>query len=232
MKRILLKTFFTFILLLSFSAVLIYWMEAEKEIRVLCSMFEEGDSIEQVKTTLDTANLLNYETIQTGSDQSILLAESPFDLYSAKCSVSFDRQDMVAEVKFSQFIDLNRNLAIIGSLILLSLSGMQFLLSFGFPYGEYFWGGYHKVLPVHLRIGSFVSFLLLSTAMVVLLHQIEWIDIQFLNLPFSELNIFFSLLFLLSTLANINSESEKERMVMTPLASILYFSFLSSIFVM
>jgi hypothetical protein len=232
MKRILFKTFFTLVLLFSFSALLIYWMEAEKEIYILCSMFVEGDSIEQVKTTLNTANLLSYETIQIGGDRSTLFAASPFDLYSANCRVFFDGQDMVAEVQFSQLFDLNRTLGIAGSFVLAVLAGLQLMLSLGFPFGDYAWGGYHKVLPVHLRIGSFVSFLLLSIALLVLLHQIEWIDIQFLNLPFSELNIFFTVLFLLSSLANINSESKKERMAMTPLAGILYFAFLSSIFVM
>jgi hypothetical protein len=231
MKKILFKTTVGIALILTCSALLIYWMEAEKEIRVLCSMFDQGDSIEHVTTTLDTANLLNYSVVQNDTGASNLLAESPFNLYSSECIVSCNDQSIVTDVQFSKFFDLNIVLAVSGSLILLVLSSLQLLLSFGLPFGEYFWGGYHKILPVHLRIGSFVSFLLLGAAMLILLDQIEWIEVLPINFPISELNIFYAVLFMISTLANLNSESKKEMRLMTPAAGFLYLSFLSAIFV-
>lgn len=231
MKKILYKTFTGIALILTFSALLIYWMESEKEIRILCSMFTQGDSIEHVTSTLDTANLLNYNVVKNDRGTSSLLADSPFNLHSTECSVSFDEQGIVADVHYAKYFDLNRTLAFTGSFILLVLASLQLLLSFGLPFGEYFWGGYHKILPFHLRFGSFVSFLLLATAMLILLDQIEWIEMLPLNFPISELNIFYAVLFMLSTLANLNSESKKEMRLMTPAAAILYLSFLSAIFV-
>ena len=62
----------------------VYWTEAQKEIGVLCSMFDQGKTSEYVTTTLDTGNLLEYEI--TGNT---LLVKSPYNLYSSRCIVNF-----------------------------------------------------------------------------------------------------------------------------------------------
>ena len=230
MNNIIKRTLLALVLLLSLSALLIYWHEADKEIRILFSMFYEGTTADQVTQTLNTANLLVYDMVEAPNSQMALQADSPHNLYASECSVHFDKNEKVIRAEYIRFFNLNGALALTGSLLLLLLAGGQILLSMGRPYGEYFWGGYHKVLPTHLRIGSFISSLLLLFAMLVLIHQFQGIEFLTSDFPFSELNTFFAVLFLLSTLANANSENPKEMKLMTPVAALLFLAFLSAIF--
>jgi len=232
MNNIIKRTLLALVLLLSLSALLIYWHEADKEIRILCSMFYEGTTADQVTQTLNTANLLVYDMVEAPNSQMALQADSPHNLYASECSVHFDKNEKVIRAEYIRFFNLNGALALTGSLLLLLLAVGQILLSMGRPYGEYFWGGYHKVLPTHLRIGSFISSLLLTFALLMLMHQFEGIQLLPSIFPISELHIFFVVLFLLSTLANANSESSKEKTLMTPVALLLYLAFLSAIFAM
>jgi len=230
MKKIVTKTVLTLGILIGLSALLIYWHEADKEIRILCSMFYEGTTADQVTQTLNTANMLVYDMVEAPNGQIALQADSPHNLYASECSVQFDDSEKVICAEYQRYFNLNGVLALTGSILLLLLAGGQILLSLGRPYGEYFWGGYHKVLPTHLRIGSFISSLLLLFAMLILIHQFLGIELLTSDFPFSELNTFFAVLFLLSTLANANSESPKELKLMTPIAGFLFLAFLSAIF--
>jgi hypothetical protein len=230
MNKIIKRTLLALVLLLSLSALLIYWHEADKEIRILCTMFYEGSTSDQVTRTLNTANLLIYDTAEAPNGQITMQANSPHNLYSSECLIQFDVNEKVIYAEYIRDFNLNGALALTGSLLLILLAGGQILLSVGRPLGEYFWGGYHKVLPTHLRIGSFISSLLLVFAMLILIHQVQGVELLSSAFPFSELNIFFAILFLLSTLANANSESFKEMTLMTPIAALLYLAFLSAIF--
>jgi len=230
MYRVILRNIITTAVLIGLSVILIYWIEAEKEIRILCSMFIEGASTEQVTNTLDTANLLDYNVNHTINGHSKIQAESPYDLYSVECTILFDEEGNVIKADFLKHFDLNAYLTLAASFVLLLLTGFHLLLSLGLQYGKFAWGGYHKILPVHLRIGSFISSLLLIFGMIILLDKVEWIQKLPDGFPFSEFNIFFTVIFLMSTLANVNSDSAGEKQIMAPLAGILYMAFLSNIF--
>lgn len=225
-------TFLALGILAGLSVVLIYWHEADKGTRILCSMFREGTSIEQVTKTFDTADLLNYYITQIQNDQTMLQTESPYNLYTSECTVLFDDNRSVVKAKYVQHFNLNVYITVAGSVTLLILSGFQLLLSVGFPYGKYAWGGNHTILPKHLRFGSLTSSLFSIFAMLILIHQLEWIQFLPSDFPFNELNIVFGVIFLLSTLAYAGSASAKERKIMTPAAGLLYITFLSATFVL
>lgn len=124
---------------------------------------------------------------------------------------------------------LNLIVTIVSVIALIGLTGLmifQLLLLFGLPYGNMAWGGKYDVLPLKLRIGSLISAAVILYGIIVLLEKSA---IVFLVNNQTILNIsswFFVILFGLSTLGNINSKSEKEKKIMTPLAIILTLSFL------
>lgn len=225
-------TFVALGILVGLSVALIYWHEADKGTRILCSMFREETSIEHVTKTFDTADLLNYYITQFQNDQTILQTESPYNLCTSECTVLFDEIRRVVKAKYIQHFNLNVYIAVAGSVTLLLLSGFQLLLSLGFRYGKYALGSNHTILPKHLRIGSLTSSLFLIFGMLILFHQLEWIQFLPSDFPFSELNIFFGVIFLLSTLIYAGSKSSKGRKMLTPAAGLLYIAFLSATFVL
>lgn len=94
---------------------------------------------------------------------------------------------------------------------------LQFLLALGFPYGKLAWGGFYEKLPVSLRIGSGVAILIYGYGSIVLLESAK--TIQFLNNPeLVEYSVWiFAALFALSTIGNLQSKSELETRIMTPI---------------
>lgn len=101
----------------------------------------------------------------------------------------------------------------------------QLALVFGAPLGEYAWGGkYDGKLPMSLRFGSLLAVFVFAAG---ILSVIETAGIaHVLNLGGLDkfaVWVFFGL-FAFSSIGNINSESEKEKMIMTPIAVFLCFS--------
>lgn len=80
--------------------LVVTWTEAEKEIRILCSMFTPGKSEDQVVGILRTGNFLRYRADETpvgwaeaGSDEgrqgrASLRVESPYNLGASSCPSS------------------------------------------------------------------------------------------------------------------------------------------------
>ena len=202
-------------LLILLTALFVYWVEAEKELSVLCSMFDEGTPLVEVTRTLDTGNLLTYEL-----NEGQLTADSPYNLYSTRCILEFSDVDVVASQTYEETVDIPLIILFIGTLLSVIFIFFQMLLALGFPLGIAAWGGEHKVLPGKLRLASVVSALIFGVAHTMLLVYLTG------NRWLTDAYPLFALIFLLSTFANINSKSRWERRVMVPAAVILYLSFL------
>ena len=202
-------------LLVLLTAGFVYWIEAGKELSVLCSMFDKGTPLAEVTRTLDTGNLLRYEL---KDDQ--IIAESPYNLYTTRCVLDFSDADSVVSQAYEKTVDIPLIIVFIGTLLSVIFIFFQILLALGFPLGIAAWGGEYKVLPGKLRLASVASALVFGVAHTMLLVFLTG------NRWLTDAYPLFALIFLLSTFANINSKSRWERRVMVPAAVILYLSFL------
>lgn len=111
--------------------------------------------------------------------------------------------------------------SIIVAIMFVSLAIFQVLLTLGYPFGEFTLGGYYKILPKKLRIVSAVSALiLLFMGLVFLKHSnvLNGLDI----LPTNILVWIIIISLGLMTLANLISQSKKERHTMTPLSGVAF----------
>lgn len=210
--KIFLKWLVGVILFLAFILGTFFWFEGEKEVRILCSMFSPGQSSEQVIRTLDTGHHLEY--VQENNRISV---DSPKTLGTSRCTIDFSEADEVISSHYSQSFSLNKTAAWIGVFGFLGMGIFQFLLALGYPYGKLAWGGFYEKLPVSLRIGSGVAILIYVYGIIVLLESAQ--IIQFLNNPeLVEYSVWiFTALFALSTIGNLQSKSELEKKVMTPI---------------
>ena len=115
---------------------------------------------------------------------------------------------------------------LLGVLLLATLAVFQLLLIAGKPLGEYAWGGQHKVLPKHLRIGSMVSILLYIVFIVLLVSKSGLVTIipesAFLTTAMWIVTVYMTV----GIMMNAISRSKKERLVMTPVAFMLAVVFL------
>ncbi|SFQ37808.1 hypothetical protein [Salibacterium halotolerans] len=111
--------------------------------------------------------------------------------------------------------------SIIVAIMFVSLAIFQVLLTLGYPFGEFTLGGYYKILPKKFRIVSAVSALiLLFMGLVFLKHSnvLNGLDI----LPTNILVWIIIISLGLMTLANLISQSKKERHTMTPLSGVAF----------
>lgn len=101
------------------------------------------------------------------------------------------------------------------------LVGFQLSLAVGAPLGHLAWGGAHRCLPVHLRIGSLFAAGLCAAGAVCVLERAELICV--LDPPVGVRTAVWGLtgLFALSVLGNLASRSPLERRVGTPVALVL-----------
>ena len=111
--------------------------------------------------------------------------------------------------------------AVIATLVFSGLAVFQFLLSLGKPYGEYAWGGQHKILPKSLRIGSVISIGLYAFFSMIIIDASELIKI-FPDGLVSSYGIWFLIAYLsIGVFMNGISRSKKERNTMTPIIIVL-----------
>ena len=66
--------------------VVVSWVEANREIRVLCSMFEPGQSLSQVVATLDTGAYLRYHV--SSPDEGRVKVSSVYNGLHTACTVT------------------------------------------------------------------------------------------------------------------------------------------------
>ncbi|MNP42905.1 hypothetical protein D3C76_1366970 [compost metagenome] len=111
--------------------------------------------------------------------------------------------------------------SIVVSVMFVLIAVFQVLLSLGFPLGEFALGGYYKVLPVRLRIVSAINaIILLFMGFVFLQYTNVFKGYNFL--PINILVWIITIFLGLNTIANLISQSKKERFIMTPLSSIAF----------
>ncbi|SFB08035.1 hypothetical protein SAMN04488072_106238 [Lentibacillus halodurans] len=111
--------------------------------------------------------------------------------------------------------------SIIVAIMFVFLAIFQVLLTLGYPFGEFTLGGYYKILPKKLRIVSAVSALILLFMGLVLLKHSNVLN----GLDFLPTNILVWIIIIslgLMTLANLISQSKKERHTMTPLSGVAF----------
>lgn len=224
------------ILFLATAYPTVLWLEAEKEIRILCSMLPAGTVQAEVMRTLDTGNLLRYrpearDRADLGSlpgnpqgsgtvGSTVLLVESPWALGTSACRLAMERGVVVANSSDSTFrlATVGVWLAVVGFILLIV---HQILLALGTPIGHLAWGGRHRVLPTSLRLASALSAGLLAVGSLAVLQKaglvavLPWTGLAE-TLPWVLMVVFF-----LSLLANALSERPWERRLGMLLALIL-----------
>lgn len=102
----------------------------------------------------------------------------------------------------------------------------QSALTLGAEWGNLAWGGNYKKLPPKLRIGSMISAFLFILSILVVLEKSNKFFTFDSQLVVDILIWVFAAIFGLSLIGNINSKSSKEKKVMTPVAMILFISFI------
>lgn len=110
--------------------------------------------------------------------------------------------------------------ALVACLILAGLAVLQGALMLGAPAGRFAWGGQHRVLSRHLRIGCAVSIALYALFGAILLGRAGLLDL--LDGPLSGIGawVLFAY-FSVGILMNAISRSQPERYTMTPVAAVL-----------
>lgn len=120
--------------------------------------------------------------------------------------------------------------SIISIVIVFGFAILQFLLVLGAPFGEYVLGGFHKVLPLKMRLmsGTF-SFIFIIVGLSYL--QKTRIINSIFNPAFVNILLIIYTLFLAYAIVGNGflTKSKKEKYVMTPLSII---GFISSVIVL
>ncbi len=112
-------------------------------------------------------------------------------------------------------------LAYIFCTILACLTVFQILLIIGLPLGKFAWGGYNEVLPIGLRLGSVSSIFIYLFFSLIVLQKAKIIN-YFKNPKIPNYGIWFIVGYsFLGILVNLGSRSSGERIVMTPVVTLL-----------
>jgi len=75
--------------------VVVSWIEADREIRVLCSLFESGQPRSHVVATLDTGEYLRYRTHASGEGDEVRVSSYYNGLHTA-CTVTLEDDHVTA----------------------------------------------------------------------------------------------------------------------------------------
>ena len=104
--------------------------------------------------------------------------------------------------------------------VLAALSFFQLALIAGAPIGALAWGGQHRVLPAQLRTGSAVSIVIYAVLAMIVLQRAGIATV--LPLAVADFGIWAVVAFsALGVVVNFISRSRPERLVMTPVASLM-----------
>ena len=106
------------------------------------------------------------------------------------------------------------------TVILTLLALFQLALALGAPLGHFAWGGQHRVLPVHLRVGSAVSIVIYGLIDLIAWDRVGAIDV--FPEPFSEVAMWVIFAyFTVGIVMNAISRSKPERYTMVPVSLVL-----------
>lgn len=118
---------------------------------------------------------------------------------------------------------MNNLLALVLCFTLLCLSLFQVALIAGKPWGEYAWGGYHKVLTKKLKIASAFSILIYFFIILIVLNYVGISSLLGESFADTAMKIITGYFFV-GIFLNAISRSKKERTVMVPATLILFAS--------
>ncbi|MCD7899850.1 MAG: hypothetical protein LUH22_08240 [Bacteroides sp.] len=110
--------------------------------------------------------------------------------------------------------------AIIGSFLLALLAILSLALLFGAPMGEYALGGKHKVLKGKERFMAVFAFCIQVFGIFVLLRGSGILDAPLSGKAINICLYIYAGYLSLNVLMNLASKSQKEKLIMTPLAAI------------
>lgn len=197
---------------LAFTWMSFSWFEGEKELRVLCGLFQEGASVEGVTRVLETGKRLRFT-----SDEAQVVAWSPPTLGGARCTVDVD-EGVVVDRDYSPPVAIERWAAWGAALALLGLAVFQCLLALGAPLGRGAWGGQNERLGPGARVASAVVALGVLFGAVLVLEHAKLVSI--VNDPeVAAVGVWgLVLLFLVSAGLNAASKSRTENRVGVPVA--------------
>lgn len=106
------------------------------------------------------------------------------------------------------------------TVVLALIAVFQVALALGAPLGHFAWGGQHRVLPAHLRIGSLVSILIYALIALLAWERVRAIDL--LPNGVAEVGMWFVFAyFALGIFMNAISRSKPERFTMVPVTLVL-----------
>jgi hypothetical protein len=94
MKRSILADIIAIVAIAALVAFTFYWIEARREVIVLCDNFQPGVSKKSVERQLNTAELMLYDT-QFVANGSRINAYSPLHMGMMSCRIDFNKQDIV-----------------------------------------------------------------------------------------------------------------------------------------
>jgi hypothetical protein len=104
------------------------WIEAEKEVRILCSMFPAGTTEADVVRMLNTGNFLQYEPLHHNETSGYII-NSPYTLRTSTCKVIITESGLVESSSYRQSIKLQMTLAAL--LLLIAITLLYYLLIHG-----------------------------------------------------------------------------------------------------
>jgi hypothetical protein len=101
------------------------------------------------------------------------------------------------------------------------VAGFQVALALGAPWGRAAWGGAHRRLPDALRLASAfaAAFWVLGALVVLARAGFDWSPIPFSLATWGAWTLFGMLV--LGTVLNLASRSRLERLIQTPVATVL-----------
>lgn len=111
-------------------------------------------------------------------------------------------------------------MAIIAAFLLIVAALIEVLLILGFPLGELTMGGQYRVLPPTYRAIAAISIIVQLAAAAIVLQCGGYMDMWFSTSTSKVICLILAGYFVLNAFMNCFSKSQKERIVMTPLAII------------
>lgn len=180
------------------------WFEGGRELRILCGLFQEGASVEEVTRVLETGDRLRFTETETQ-----ILAWSPATLGGARCTVDVEAGAVVTRA-YSPPVAIERFAAWAAALLLGGLAVFQALLASGAALGRGAWGGQNERLSTGARVASRVVVLVVLFGAMLVLERVGIVSI--VNVPeVAAVGVWgLVLLFLVSAVLNAASTSQTE----------------------
>ncbi len=144
------------------------WFEGERELRILCGLFQPGGSVGDVLRVLETGERLRFTTQDSGT---VITAWSTSTLGGARCIVDTS-DEVVVSSRYAPPVPLERWAAWGAAALLVGLAVFQLLLAAGRPLGRAAWGGRRERLTPAQRVASLVAAGVVLLGAVFLLERV------------------------------------------------------------